>query len=126
MEQRQFEEERRKAAEAQRKAEAERLARELAAKARASAMNEYSERIRQRIRSHIILPPNLQGNPEAFFTVIQLPTGEILSMKLTKSSGNPAFDTAVERAIIKSSPLPLPRNTQDFRRELNLSYRPKD
>jgi colicin import membrane protein len=89
-------------------------------------MNEYSERIRQRIRSHIILPPNLQGNPEAFFTVIQLPTGEILSMKLTKSSGNPAFDTAVERAIIKSSPLPLPRNTQDFRRELNLSYRPKD
>jgi colicin import membrane protein len=38
----------------------------------------------------------------------QLPTGEVLSIRMLKSSGNPAYDTAVERAILKSSPLPLP------------------
>jgi colicin import membrane protein len=40
------------------------------------------------------------------FQVEQLPTGEILSVRKTKSSGMPAFDDAVERGINKSSPLP--------------------
>ena len=46
------------------------------------------------------------GNPKAVFKVEQLPTGEILSVRLTKSSGVPAFDEAVERGINKSTPLP--------------------
>lgn len=46
------------------------------------------------------------GNPKAVFKVEQLPTGEILSVRLTKSSGVPQFDEAVERGINKSSPLP--------------------
>ena len=40
------------------------------------------------------------------FKVEQLPTGEILSVRLSKSSGVPQFDEAVERGINKSSPLP--------------------
>ena len=46
------------------------------------------------------------GNPKAVFKVEQLPTGEILSVRLSKSSGVPQFDEAVERGINKSSPLP--------------------
>ena len=46
------------------------------------------------------------GNPKAVFKVEQLPTGEILSVRLTRSSGVPQFDEAVERGINKSSPLP--------------------
>jgi colicin import membrane protein len=133
LEQRQFEEERRKAeeaqrkaAEAQRKAAAERLARELAATAREKALAEYIARIRQKVRSNWILPQDLSGNPEAIFEVIQLPTGEVISVKVLKPSGNPAYDAAVERAILKSSPLPLPSARNDFSRVLKLTFKPRD
>ncbi len=126
MEQRQFEEDRRRADEAQRKAAAERLARELAATARDKALAEYINRIRQKVRSNWILPQDLSGNPEAIFEVIQLPTGEVLSVKVLKPSGNPAYDAAVERAILKSSPLPLPDSRNDFSRVLKLTFKPRD
>lgn len=49
---------------------------------------------------------DVPGNPKVSFRVEQLPTGEILSVKKIKSSGVPSFDDAVEKGIIKSSPLP--------------------
>jgi colicin import membrane protein len=97
-----------------------------ASAARASALGEYIGRIQAKVRGNWILPQDLQGNPEAIFLVIQLPTGEVLSTKLLKSSGNPAYDTAVERAILKSSPLPLPSDRSLFDRELKLTFRPRD
>jgi colicin import membrane protein len=97
-----------------------------AAAARASALGEYIARIQAKVRGNWILPQDLQGNPEAIFLVIQLPTGEILNTKLLKSSGNPAYDTAVERAILKSSPLPLPSDRSLFDRELKLTFRLRD
>jgi colicin import membrane protein len=97
-----------------------------AASARASALGEYIGRIQAKVRGNWILPQDLEGNPEAIFLVIQLPTGEVLSTKLLKSSGNPAYDTAVERSILKSSPLPLPSDRALFSRELKLTFRPRD
>jgi colicin import membrane protein len=97
-----------------------------AAAARSKALNEYIARIQAKVRSSWILPPDIQGNPEAIFDVVQLPTGEVLSIKLVKSSGNAAYDDAVERAILKSSPLPLPASRELFSRELKLTFRPKD
>ena len=97
-----------------------------ASAARASALGEYIGRIQAKVRGNWILPQDLQGNPEAIFLVIQLPTGEVLSTKLLKSSGNPAYDDAVERAILKSSPLPLPSDRSLFNRELKLTFRPRD
>jgi colicin import membrane protein len=94
--------------------------------ARASALGEYIGRIQAKVRGNWILPQDLQGNPEAVILVIQLPTGEVLSTKVLKSSGNPAYDTAVERAILKSSPLPLPSDRALFDRELKLTFRPRD
>lgn len=107
---------------ARKQAEAERAA----SAARAKALNEYVARIQAKVKSNWILPQDIQGNPEAIFLVIQLPTGEVLSTKLLKSSGNPAYDAAVERAILKSSPLPLPASREHFSRELKLTFRPQD
>jgi colicin import membrane protein len=97
-----------------------------AAAARASALGEYIGRIQAKVRGNWILPQDLQGNPEAIFLVTQLPTGEVLHIKLLKSSGNPAYDREVERAILKSSPLPLPSDRALFDRELKLTFRPRD
>jgi colicin import membrane protein len=49
-----------------------------------------------------------------------------MSAKLRQSSGNKAYDAAVERAILKSSPLPRPDRPEQFRRELEIKFRPLD
>jgi colicin import membrane protein len=86
----------------------------------------YAAAIRASIKSRIILPPDIVGNPEAVFDVEQLPTGEVLSAKLRRSSGNRAYDDAVERAILKASPLPRPDRPDQFQRQLELRFRPRE
>ncbi|MEK9816933.1 MAG: energy transducer TonB, partial [Limnobacter sp.] len=88
---------------------------------------QYSDRIRQYVRSKLVFPgaDSVDGNPEAVFEVKQLPNGEIVSISQKKSSGLPAWDSAVERALQRSSPLP---RAEDGSVEpvLVLSFRPKD
>ncbi|MCL2523584.1 MAG: TonB C-terminal domain-containing protein [Betaproteobacteria bacterium] len=84
----------------------------------------YAGKIRGKIRGNIVLPPGIAGNPEAMFAVTQLPTGEVLAVSLKRSSGNAALDAAIERAILKSSPLPKPDNPAVFYRELEIKYWP--
>jgi colicin import membrane protein len=94
--------------------------------ARARADADYIRRIQAKIRGNVTLPPDLPGNPEAIFDVVQLPTGEIIDVQLVKSSGARAYDEAVQRAIIKSSPLPRPDSPDMFRRSITLKFRPLD
>jgi len=113
----------------ERQAIAEQLKREAAqasAAASARALEGWIARIRGKIRGNILLPEGIKGNPEAIFDVVQLPTGEVLSVKLRKSSGHGLYDQVVERAILKSSPLPRPDRPEQFRRELELKFRPLD
>lgn len=105
------------------------LAKEQAARdaaARNKGMADYLARIRGKIRGNIFLPSDVQGNPEAVFEVTQLPSGEIVTARLRQSSGNPALDAAIERAILKSSPLPKPENNELFSRVIDLRYRPRE
>ena len=87
-------------------------------------LQDYAAKIRGKVRGNIVLPPNIQGNPEAVFEVNQLPSGEVLAVKLKRSSGNPGLDAAIERAILKSSPLPKPDDPALFQRTLEIKYKP--
>ena len=102
---------------AQQKADAE-------AAARARAEADYVRRIQSKVKGNVVLPPDIPGNPEAIFDVVQLPTGEIIDAVLRKSSGLRAYDDAVQRAIVKSSPLPRPDRPELFQRTLTLKFRP--
>lgn len=101
------------------------LARESSA-ARSKGLADYEAKIRAKVRGNVVLAPDLQGNPEAVFDVIQLPTGEVLDVRLRRSSGQKAYDQTVERAIWKSSPLPRPDRPDLFSRELKLTFRPRE
>jgi colicin import membrane protein len=68
---------------------------------------------------------DVAGNPKAEFKVEQLPTGEIISARLVKSSGIPAFDDAVEKGIIKASPLPKKKDGT-VERTLVIAFKMKD
>lgn len=88
---------------------------------------QYSDKIRQYVRSRIVFPgaSSVDGNPQAVFEVRQLPTGEIVSITQKQSSGIPAWDSAVERALQRSSPLPK-ADDGSVEPVLLLSFRPKD
>lgn len=112
----------------------EQARREAAAKAAAASTSQvddraratWIDRIRAKIRGNVAIPDNMSGNPEAIFDVVQLPTGEVIGVKLRKSSGVKQYDDAVERAILKSSPLPQPERRDLFERDLRLTFRPND
>ena len=132
----QLEQERKRAEAARREQEAKqaeqaRLAGMLNADAaRASAastrgnFDKYKLAIQQKVRGNLLRPPGLSGNPEAVFEVDQLPSGEVLAIRLKRSSGIPALDDAIERSIRRSSPLPLPEQRDLFQRTLELRFRP--
>ena len=96
------------------------------AAARSRAEADYIRRIQSKVKGNVVLPPDMNGNPEAIFEVVQLPTGEIIDAVLRKSSGVRAYDDAVQRAIQKSSPLPRPDRPELFQRSLTLKFRPQD
>jgi colicin import membrane protein len=97
-----------------------------AAVARNKTVADYVSKIRSKIRGNIVLPSEVKGNPEAVFDVTQLPSGEVISVKLRQSSGSSLLDTAIERAILKSSPLPKPDQGDVFQRSLTLHVHPLD
>jgi colicin import membrane protein len=84
----------------------------------------YIQRIQAAIGRNVDLPAGIQGNPETVVNVSQLPSGEVLALRLLRSSGSPALDMAVVRAIQKSSPLPKPDDPSVFQRDLIIKYRP--
>ncbi len=88
---------------------------------------DFKHRIQSKIQSYVRLPHKLTGNPEAVFQVTLLPNGEVARVTLVSSSGQPAYDSEVERAILKASPLPLPAEKDVaavFRDGLTLKFRP--
>lgn len=92
--------------------------------ARNKTMADWVGKVAAKVRGNVVLPPDIKGNPEAIFDVVQLPNGEVLQVKLRKSSGHRALDDAIERAILKSSPLPRPDKAETAPRAFELKYRP--
>lgn len=89
-------------------------------------VDEYTAKIQGKIRRNIVMPPGVPDDARAEFLVTVLPGGSVLPPRLSKSSGNTAYDDAVERAILKSQPLPLPADAALFNkfREMKLVFKP--
>ncbi len=92
-----------------------------------SLIESYMARIGDKIRSRVVLPLDLAGNPEAIYEVQLIPGGEVTLTRLRRSSGQPNYDASVERAILAAQPLPVPDDLELFRSHFarfNLSFRP--
>ena len=101
-------------------------ARAEAASARQKDIDRFTDAIRAKIRGRANVPDTVTGTPEVHVRIRMLPGGEVLDITITKRSGNPAYDTAIERAIRSASPLPVPDARSELFpifRDLNLQIR---
>lgn len=85
----------------------------------------YGGRIRARVKPNIVFTEDIAGNPTAVVEVRTSPDGTIIARKLLKSSGVPAWDESVLKAIDKTEVLPKDTDGR-VPSSLEISFRPKD
>ena len=85
----------------------------------------YLGRLIARIKPNINFPDLVNGNPLAQVEVRCAPDGRILASKVVVSSGVPAWDAAVVRALDRTEVLPLNEQGR-IEPVMLLDFRPKD
>lgn len=109
-------------------AEAERLAeeeRQQFQRQNARAMEQYRAAISSRIQSQWQRPP---GMPQDFICKVwlkQIPSGDVMDVRVIESCGNATLDRSVEVAVRKASPLPLPTPRELFDAEVVITFVPR-
>ena len=93
-----------------------------------SLLAQYTPIIRQKVSRNWNQPASTQKGIAAQVVVKLTATGEVISAKVSRSSGNSVFDRSVENAVYKASPLPIPqeRGINEKFRNLNLTFKPED
>ena len=91
-------------------------------------IDKYKARILSKIAQNWLVPRRRDADLSSKFTVNLAPGGVVLSVSLDKSSGVAALDISAKTAIMKSSPLPVPKDPALFDkfRVLSLTVRPED
>jgi colicin import membrane protein len=85
----------------------------------------YGGRVAARIKPNVVFTDTVNGNPRAEVEVRTLPDGTITTRRIVKSSGSPAWDEAVLRAIDRTGT--LPRDTDGrVPASLIIGLRPQD
>jgi colicin import membrane protein len=90
-------------------------------------IDKYKALILQTITQNWVIPENLASGLSCQLLLHVAPGGEIISVILIRSSGNELLDRSAKTAVLKSSPLPVPKDAalfDDFR-EIRLTARPE-
>lgn len=90
-------------------------------------VNKYKALIIQAISQHWILPEHVDRQLYSQFRIQLAPSGQVLSVSLIRSSGDPVLDRSAQAAIYKASPLPVPGDAEMFNlfRDISLTVRPE-
>ncbi len=94
-----------------------------------SEMAKYIGLITAQIKQHVNSQVCGNGKPELQLVINLMPTGYLIGKpKLSGSNASVACNDAVERAILESQPLPVPKQADLFSqfRELKLKFRPNE
>ena len=87
--------------------------------------------IQQLVTENWSRPPSARNGMRAIIQIKMLPTGELIDVIITQSSGDPAFDRSAENAVYRAAPfaeltaLPIRVFNQNFR-TLSLIFQPED
>lgn len=91
----------------------------------------YAALIQQTVINYWSRPPSARNGMEALLAIQLIPTGEVVSVSVIKSSGNTAFDRSAINAVEKAGSFPElqnlpPREFEKTFRRFRLLFRPED
>ena len=91
----------------------------------------FAALIQQSVINYWSRPPSARNGMEALLAIQLIPTGEVVSVSVLKSSGNTAFDRSAINAVEKAGSFPELQNlpTREFEktfRRFRLLFRPED
>ena len=100
----------RQEAELQKQLEAEEQARQAEARRQASLseINKYRSLIKEEVTRHWNIPATAHDDLLCEVKVRLIPSGDVVDVQIIKSSGDPAFDNSVEKAVYRAAPLSVP------------------
>jgi colicin import membrane protein len=122
-----------RAAEQRRRQQAEsELAAQVAAEAEANAaraaglLDQYMLMIQNHVKRHWQRPLSARPGIECLVSVVQLPTGDVVSAKVDpgRCNGDDAVRRSIENAVADASPLPRPPSQAVFSRTFTLTFAP--
>jgi len=91
---------------------------------RAGLLDEYIRLIENRIEQNWIAPATAKPGLECVVNVTQIPSGDIVDVRVGRCNGDDAVVRSIEAAVLKASPLPKPPNPALFERNLIVTFRP--
>lgn len=91
-------------------------------------VDKYKALIIQSIGEHWLVPLSANRSLTSELMIRLAPSGEVLDVKVTRSSGDPSLDSSARSAVLKASPLPVPANPDEFEpfRQFVLKVKPEN
>ncbi len=91
------------------------------------ALDEYKSQIIAAISQYWVIPVEAKPSLYCRLLIHLAPTGVVLSVEMLHSSGDAGLDHSSRTAVLKASPLPVPKDAAvfDHFRELRLTFRPE-
>jgi colicin import membrane protein len=77
-------------------------------------IDKYKALILQSISEHWLVPPGANKKLYCELMIRVAPGGMVIDVQVSKSSGDPALDSSARAAVLKSSPLPVPKESAAF------------
>lgn len=90
-------------------------------------INKYKALILQAISNHWLVPTGTNRKLSCELMIRIAPGGRVLNVQVTRSSGDISLDRSARAAVLKASPLPVPKEAVDFAvfREFVLKVKPE-
>jgi colicin import membrane protein len=92
----------------------------------AGLLDQYISMIENRIKQHWDRPLSARPGIDCVVNVVQVQTGDVMSVRVGTCNGDDAVRRSIERAVMDASPLPRPPNAALFQRNLIVTFRPDD
>ena len=92
----------------------------------AGLYDQYVLAIEQRIKGKWQRPLSARAGIDCVVTVVQLPTGDVVSAKVASCNGDDTVRQSIERAVMAASPLPRAPTPALFERIVNVRFKPEE
>lgn len=96
------------------------------AAADAGLIDQYRLLITQKIQRSWLRPPSAQPGLVCQVSVTQLPSREVVDVRIGECNGDAATVRSIEAAVRKASPLPKPPDPSLFERKLSITFKPDE